>query len=121
MQWIDAFKLADSRGDRGPGAANHPHETTLQPGRAYGVSPRPAMRPENPLDWIAFIFLLVGAFAWGYYATQVNILTAVLSPIWDPLDELVFVLIASSGVYWLRRVFPRRGHAVGSAEDRHFQ
>jgi hypothetical protein len=48
-------------------------------GRKHGEPTRPAMRPENPLDWIAFTFILVGAFAWGYYATQVNILTAVLS------------------------------------------
>lgn len=63
------------------------------------------MRPQNALDWIAFGFLLVGAFAWGYFVTDTNILDLVLERIWDPLDDIVFVLIALSGVYWIVRVF----------------
>ncbi|MDP9409675.1 MAG: DUF378 domain-containing protein [Actinomycetota bacterium] len=63
------------------------------------------MRPRNPLDWIAFVFLLVGAFAWGYFVTDVNILDVALEAIWDPLDDIVFILIALSGLYWLVRVF----------------
>ncbi|MDP9373392.1 MAG: DUF378 domain-containing protein [Chloroflexota bacterium] len=63
------------------------------------------MRPRNTLDWIAFVFLLIGAFAWGYFVTDVNILDVLLEKIWDPLDDIVFILIALSGVYWLVRVF----------------
>lgn len=63
------------------------------------------MRPENTFDWIAFAFLLMGAFAWGYFVTDVNILDVLLEAIWDPLDDLVFILIALSGVYWIYRVF----------------
>lgn len=63
------------------------------------------MRPQNALDWIAFVFLLIGAFAWGYFVTDVNILDEVLERIWDPLDDVVFILIALSGLYWLIRVF----------------
>lgn len=63
------------------------------------------MRPQNTLDWIAFVFLLVGAFSWGYFITDVNILDVVLERIWDPLDDVVFILIAFSGVYWLVRAF----------------
>jgi len=63
------------------------------------------MRPRNTLDWVAFIFLLVGAFSWGYFVTDVNILDVVLERIWDPLDDVVFILIALSGIYWLVRVF----------------
>ena len=68
------------------------------------------MRPQNTLDWIAFVFLLIGAFAWGYFVTDVNILDELLERIWDPLDDLVFLLIAASGLYWLVRAFtsPRR-------------
>ncbi|MCA1562689.1 MAG: DUF378 domain-containing protein [Acidobacteria bacterium] len=71
------------------------------------------MRPETPLDWTAFTFLVIGAFAWGYFVTDVNILDLLLERIWDPLDDVVFLLIAASGVYWLVRVFsppraPRR-------------
>jgi uncharacterized protein len=62
------------------------------------------MRPQNILDWIAFVFLLTGAFAWGYFVTDTNILDLVLERIWDPLDDIVFVLIALSGAYWLLRV-----------------
>ncbi len=62
------------------------------------------MRPQNVLDWIAFAFLLIGAFAWGYFVTDTNILDLVLERIWDPLDDIVFVLIALSGVYWIVRV-----------------
>ena len=62
------------------------------------------MRPERTLDWIAFVFLLLGAFSWGYFVTDVNILDVVLERIWDPLDDLVFTLIALSGVYWIVRV-----------------
>ena len=67
------------------------------------------MRPQTALDWTAFVFLLIGAFAWGYFVTDVNILDRVLERIWDPLDDLVFLLIAASGLYWLVRVFtPQR-------------
>ena len=63
------------------------------------------MRPQNRIDWIAFVFLIIGAFSWGYFVTDVNILDVVLEKIWDPLDDVVFVLIALSGVYWIVRVF----------------
>ncbi len=70
------------------------------------------MRPQNALDWIAFVFLLIGAFSWGYFVTDVNILDLLLERIWDPLDDVVFVLIAASGVYWLVRAFTsRRTHS----------
>lgn len=75
------------------------------------------MRPQNVLDWIAFVFLLVGAFAWGYFVTDVNILDVLLERIWDPLDDVVFVLIALSGLYWLGRVLiPKRpdDHRTGA-------
>lgn len=62
------------------------------------------MRPETALDWTAFVLLLIGAFAWGYFITDVNILDVVLEQVWDPLDDAVFVLIAAAGVYWLVRV-----------------
>ena len=62
------------------------------------------MRPQNSLDWIAFGFLLLGSLAWGYFITDVNILDSVLERIWDPLDDVVFVLIALSGLYWVARI-----------------
>lgn len=68
------------------------------------------MRPENAFDWAAFVLLLLGAFAWGYFVTDVNILDVLLERIWDPLDDVAFVLIALSGLYWLMRVLGgRRG------------
>jgi uncharacterized protein len=39
------------------------------------------LRPQYPLDWVAFAFLLIGAFAWGYFITDVNILDTVLERI----------------------------------------
>lgn len=63
------------------------------------------MRPQKPLDWIAFVLLLIGSFSWGYFVTDVNILDVTLERIWDPLDDLMFVLIALSGLYWLVRAF----------------
>ena len=66
------------------------------------------MRPETRLDWIAFTFLIIGALSWGYFVTDVNILDLLLERIWDPLDDVVFVLIAVSGLYWLFRVFGTR-------------
>lgn len=65
------------------------------------------MRPQTVLDWIAFAFLIVGAFAWAYFVTDVNILDLVLEKVWDPLDDVVFVLIGLSGIYWLVRVIKR--------------
>ena len=67
------------------------------------------MRPQNALDWLAFILLLVGAFSWGYFMTDVNILDVLLERIWDPLDDVVFILIALAGLYWLMRVIGTRG------------
>jgi uncharacterized membrane protein YuzA (DUF378 family) len=62
------------------------------------------MRPQRPLDWIAFVLLLIGAFAWGAFVTDVNVLDRTLEPIADILDDIVFVLIALAGLYWLLRV-----------------
>lgn len=67
------------------------------------------MRPENALDWTAFVLLLIGAFSWGYFVTDVNILDVALEAIWDPLDDAIFVAIALSGLYWLVRVLGGRG------------
>lgn len=70
------------------------------------------MRPQNLIDWTAFVFLLVGAFSWAYFVTDVNILDKALEPIADILDDIVFVLIGLSGLWWLYRVMapprPRR-------------
>ncbi len=62
------------------------------------------MRPQDPIDWIAFAFLLIGAFCWAYFVTDVNILDKALEPIADILDDIVFVLIGLSGLWWLFRV-----------------
>lgn len=70
------------------------------------------MRPETTLDWITFWFLIVGALAWGYFVTDVNILDLVLEKVWDPLDDIAFVLIAASGLYTAVRAF--RGSGRGT-------
>jgi len=62
------------------------------------------MRPQNVLDWVAFVFLLIGAFAWAAFVTDVNVLDRALEPIADPLDDVVFILIGLSGLYWLARI-----------------
>ncbi|GAB3691188.1 MULTISPECIES: DUF378 domain-containing protein [Actinomycetes] len=62
------------------------------------------MRPQNALDWVAFVLLLIGAFAWGAFVTDVNVLDRLLEPIADPLDDTVFILIAAAGLYWIARV-----------------
>ncbi|MGH6916063.1 MAG: hypothetical protein ACREH3_20415, partial [Geminicoccales bacterium] len=59
---------------------------------------------QNTLDRIAFVFLLIGAFAWGSFVTDVDILDRLLARIWDPLDGVVVLLIAASGLYGLARV-----------------
>ncbi len=40
--------------------------------------------------------------------TDINILDVVLEAFWDPLDDLVFILIFLSGLYWIYRVFGSR-------------
>ncbi|GAA4855968.1 DUF378 domain-containing protein [Pseudonocardia sp. C8] len=62
------------------------------------------MRPQNTLDWVAFVLLLVGAFAWAAFITDVNVLDVALEPIADVLDDTVFGLIGLAGLYWIARV-----------------
>jgi uncharacterized membrane protein YuzA (DUF378 family) len=62
------------------------------------------MRLQNPIDWTAFVLLLIGAFSWAYFVTDTNILDKTLEPIADILDDIVFVLIGLSGLWWLYRV-----------------
>ncbi|MDP9397723.1 MAG: DUF378 domain-containing protein [Actinomycetota bacterium] len=62
------------------------------------------MRPQNALDWVAFVLLLIGAFSWAAFVTDVNVLDRSLEPIADPLDDLVFVLIGLAGLYWIAHV-----------------
>jgi uncharacterized membrane protein YuzA (DUF378 family) len=60
---------------------------------------------RNVWDRVTFAFLIVGALAWGYFITDTNILDVALEAIWDPLDDVVFILIGLSGIYWLFRAF----------------
>lgn len=62
------------------------------------------MRPENTVDWLAFAFLVLGALSWGFFVVDINILDLLLEQIWDPLDNIVFAVIALAGVYWSARV-----------------
>ncbi len=66
------------------------------------------MRPHNTLDWIAFVLLVTGALAWGYFVTDVNILDRLLGPIADPADDIAFVLIGAAGLYAIVRVATTR-------------
>ncbi len=66
------------------------------------------MRPQNTLDWIAFVFLIIGAFAWGFFVTDINILDVALEAIADPLDDLLFIVIFLSGLYWIFRALGER-------------
>ena len=60
------------------------------------------MRPQNPLDWSAFVFLLIGAFAWGYFfLTGINVIETLLNPIAYLLSAIVYVLILLSAIYWI--------------------
>lgn len=61
------------------------------------------MRARTALDWIAFVLLLIGAFAWGAFLTDINVLDRALEPIADPLDDAVFILITLAGLYWIAR------------------
>lgn len=61
------------------------------------------IRLGNALDKITFSLLIVGALAWGYFITDTNILDVALEAVWDPLDDVVFILIGLSGVYWLAK------------------
>lgn len=64
---------------------------------------------RNVLDKITFSLLIVGAFAWAYFITDSNILDLTLEAVWDPLDDLMFILIGLSGFYWLVKALrPRR-------------
>ena len=73
------------------------------------------MRPKSLLDWIAFWFLIIGAFSWGYFVTDVNILDQVLEKVWDPLDDIVFIMIALSGLYWIGQIISSRYEEIGRA------
>ncbi|SDH12396.1 DUF378 domain-containing protein [Pelagibacterium luteolum] len=66
------------------------------------------MRPQTSVDWIAFALVILGAFAWGFFVFDVNILDLLLEAIWDPLDNIVFALIALAGLYLLARAFMRK-------------
>lgn len=64
---------------------------------------RRVVRPRTVLDWVAFVLLLVGAVAWAYFLTDVNILDQLLERIADPADDVAFALIGLAGVYALVR------------------
>lgn len=62
------------------------------------------MQPENLADWIAFLFLVIGALAWGGFLAEVNVLTWLLERHWEWGDDVVFGLIALAGLYGIVRV-----------------
>lgn len=63
------------------------------------------MRPSNALDWIAFVLLLIGAFAWAAAVFgDLNVLDRGLEPIADQIDGIMYVLIGLAGLYWIIRV-----------------
>jgi uncharacterized membrane protein YuzA (DUF378 family) len=51
---------------------------------------------------------MIGALAWGYFVTDVNILDRLLEKIADPADAIAFVLIGAAGVYAVVRVLATR-------------
>lgn len=71
------------------------------------------MLPETTLDRIVFWLLIVSALAWGGFVWDVNVLDVVLERIWDPLDNVVFALVAVSGLYAAVRALAASG---GGAE-----
>jgi uncharacterized membrane protein YuzA (DUF378 family) len=72
------------------------------------------MRPQNPLDSLAFVFLLIGAFAWGYYfLTGLNVIDNVSRPVSNTLAAIVYILILLSGIYWILRVTVLRSWGGG--------
>ena len=62
------------------------------------------MRPQNALDWIAFVILLIGTLAWGIFVTDVNVFEELEEYTFDALDDIIYILILLSGLYWLWRV-----------------
>lgn len=62
------------------------------------------MKPVTTLDWVAFCLLVIGALSWGFFVFDVNILDYLLEMIWDPLDNIIFALIALAGIYWIVRL-----------------
>jgi uncharacterized membrane protein YuzA (DUF378 family) len=74
------------------------------------------MRPQNPVDWTAFVFLVVGAFSWAYFVTDTNILDKTLEAIPDILDDIVSVLVGLSGLWWLYRDVAARHVSVLSGQ-----
>lgn len=58
---------------------------------------------RNVWDRITMAFLILGALAWGYFLTDTNILDIALEAVWDPLDDVAFILIGLSGIYWIVR------------------
>ena len=66
----------------------------------------------NGFDWLAMLFVVIGAIAWGVLGVTglmgdtVNVVALILEPIFRPgpaqtVEYLVYVLVGISGVYLL--------------------
>jgi hypothetical protein len=71
------------------------------------------MSPRNAVDSMAFVLLLVAALSGGAFVTDVDVFDRGLEPNADALDDVVFILIAAAGMYWIARALgpgPHEGH-----------
>lgn len=80
----------------------------LMPKRKY------KSKKMNPLDWISFILIVIGAINWGFVGipqlfglSQINLVSLVLGTI-PFVENIVYGLVGISGVYWLFRAISLR-------------
>ena len=66
----------------------------------------------NGLDWLAIVFVVIGAIAWGILGVTgltgdpLNVVSLILQPIFRPgpaqiIEYLVYILVGISGIYLL--------------------
>lgn len=60
------------------------------------------------VDWLAWLFVIVGAVNWGLVGlANMNLVTAILNS-WPTLVQIVYILIGLSGLYLLWMVFSKK-------------
>lgn len=56
------------------------------------------------LDWVAFVFMIIGALNWGLLgAFGINLVETIFASS-PSLTQLVYILVGLSGLYWLYKM-----------------
>ena len=69
----------------------------------------------GPIDWVAFILVIVGGLNWGFVAFGYSLVNVLLGS-WPIVERVVYGLVGLSALVMIAMAFMNRKHEAVSSE-----